>query len=467
VAKNILSVGFRFPGNFAEYVSLSSRRSLLDAHLIVFRPSVEPFAWVQDHYQGKRSLQDSASFELKDAASHWRQQIQLAVAAGKTVVVFLPELQEVFVDTGGRSYSGTGRNRSTTRHVEMFTNYRMLPTFAERIISADGKHMKLTEHGALLAAYWNEFGSASEYRVLFEGLKTRPFIETAGGLAAATMFSLAGGQGRVILLPVLAKYDVEPETATLYPDESSHRWSPADKGFGQKLVSALLSIDTAVRGESNTSPPPAWADDDSYTLEAERVLKQEILECDADIEALLAKRAELAKTLMSEGSLRRLLYEKGKPLEAAILEALRTLGLEAEPFDTSESEFDSVFVSAEGRFIGEAEGKDSKQIAIDKLRQLEMNIQEDFARAEVSEPARPVLFGNAFRLEPPAERNSQFFTDKCVTQAARTGTALVRTTDLFTVARIIRETGDTDFATTCRSAILQQGGRVVEFPMKQ
>ena len=95
------------------------------------------------------------------------------------------------------------------------------------------------------------------------------------------------------------------------------------------------------------------------------------------------------------GRLRGLLFEKGKPLEEAIIEGLRKLGFTAEPFKDDGSEFDVVFESPEGRLIDEAEGKDNKAVNVDKLRQLQMNIHEDLLRDSVAEPAKPVLFGNA------------------------------------------------------------------------
>jgi hypothetical protein len=60
-------------------------------------------------------------------------------------------------------------------------------------------------------------------------------------------------------------------------------------------------------------------------------------------------------------------YEKGALLEQAILQALRLIGFEAEQYRESDSEFDVVFVSPEGRCLGEAEGKDNRAINIDKL----------------------------------------------------------------------------------------------------
>jgi hypothetical protein len=159
-----------------------------------------------------------------------------------------------------------------------------------------------------------------------------------------------------------------------------------------------------------------------------------------------------------------LLYEKGTPLEDAVLEALDVLGFKAERFKEGGSEFDSVFTSPEGRFLGEAEGKDSKAINIEKLRQLSMNVHEDYEREEVTELAKGVLFGNAQRLEDLSARD-QFFTEKCVREARRFGFALVRTPDLFIAAKHVRERGDEAFKKRCREALLNtEGGAVVVFP---
>jgi hypothetical protein len=92
-----------------------------------------------------------------------------------------------------------------------------------------------------------------------------------------------------------------------------------------------------------------------------------------------------------------------------------------------------------------------------------MNIHEDFDREGVTEPAKAVLFGNAIRLTPPKERGG-FFTEKCMTAAKRIGCALVRTTDLFEVARCLADTPSAEFAQQCRRSILNANGEVVVFP---
>ena len=100
------------------------------------------------------------------------------------------------------------------------------------------------------------------------------------------------------------------------------------------------------------------------------------------------------------------MFETGKQLESAILEALRILGFAADGFSDSQSEFDAVFTDPSGaRLLGEAEGKNDKAVNIDKLDQLDRNVQEDFTKRDDSTVyAKGVLFGNAFPpLPPPKE----------------------------------------------------------------
>lgn len=92
-----------------------------------------------------------------------------------------------------------------------------------------------------------------------------------------------------------------------------------------------------------------------------------------------------------------------------------------------------------------------------------MNIHEDLAREEVIEPAKGVLFGNAYRLSP-AEQRGEFFTDKCHMAAKRSNTILVRTPDLFKVAKYLSRKADKNYAKACRKAILESPGEIVQFP---
>ena len=74
-----------------------------------------------------------------------------------------------------------------------------------------------------------------------------------------------------------------------------------------------------------------------------------------------------------------------------------------------------------------------------------------------------VLFGNAFRLRPIEERDD-FFTQKVKSAAKASNVALVRTSDLFKVARALKNNSDPSFAQACREAIRDGVGAVVIFP---
>lgn len=219
----------------------------------------------------------------------------------------------------------------------------------------------------------------------------------------------------------------------------------------------------SVRSKSRT-PPPVWAQDPRFATTEESQIQVSIARVTRDIACLQQKRTTLEQQLTEAGQLRGLLYETGLPLEQAVREALILFGFSAKNYKESDSEFDVVFESKEGRFIGEVEGKDSRAINIDKLDQLERNLREDFAREGVAAFAKGVLFGNSERLVPPSERGESF-TAKCVTASRRSGIALARTADIYGPARYLRETTDPSYATACRKAILETAGDVVAFPV--
>ena len=463
MAKNIVTVGLEIPAHSESYVSVRSEQSLLDYDVIVFVPDISDLSnSYSEYYQGKPSLSDNASFTLKEKASRWKQELVTAFEHGKTIFIYLAELTEVFVATGTVDYSGTGRNRATIRHVELFNNFKLLPFTLDRVIAARGQEMKPAKSLGVLSSYWTEFGPLSQYEVYFESNVVAPAIvtktgnKTVGGIIRGKTGSKAGA---VVLLPPVA-YDrtklIEEKNKKIY-------WNKIGVAFGKKWISALLEIDGAISLASQQTPQPNWVKLATFALQKESEIQNEITELNARVEDLNAKKQTLLSEMRREASLRNLLYETGPLLEAAILEALRILGVEGTGFKDAGSEFDVVFTWKGTRFLGEVEGKDSKAINVDKISQLERNLSEDFAREDVNEYAHGILFGNAFRLQELATRG-EFFTLKCTSTAERIKAALVRTPDLFFVARHVKESGDADFAERCIAAIAAARGAVVQFP---
>ncbi|HEX8190986.1 MAG TPA: hypothetical protein VF586_21685, partial [Pyrinomonadaceae bacterium] len=242
------------------------------------------------------------------------------------------------------------------------------------------------------------------------------------------------------------------------------RWTDEAVIAANKFVTSLIEIDRQLRAGKASTPPPAWVQNEAFRLAGEGEAEGRISELEERISNLREELAEERAGLEEMQKPKRLLYEKGAELEDALVDALLTLGFEAGNYRAGDSEFDVVFESAEGRCLGEAEGKDDKAVSVDKLRQLEMNIQEDFNREGVSDYAKPVLFGNGFRLKPPDARATEF-TEKCLTGARRSRAALVRTSDLYPVVAYLKEHDDPVYAKACREAIFNAEGAVVRFPV--
>ena len=459
MAYKILSVGFDFPGGECEYVAHRSERSLLDADIVIFQPGLSSDYAVQASHNGQPCLYDDSSFALRRDLKHWHSELLNSFRAEKTIIVYLSKPETVYVATGETRWSGTGRSARGTRIVEPIETYSAIPLELRGVVPATGETMRPAGELGALSPYWKLCAPHSQYEVYLADDTKKPLFVTRTGdkIVGATV---TGEKGSMLLLPNLV---TDSEEFVGAEEEGEGNWTPTAIKFGKQLLDCIVELHTTLIARRDETPIPSWARESKYRLHEEVAIEKEIEEVDRGITALQDRRAALTEKRQKAGVLRGLIYEKGKPLEHAILETLRIMGFNAEPFRDAESEFDAVFVAPEGRFLGEAEGKDNGSINVDKLSQLERNIQEDFAKEGVTEHARGVLFGNAFRLAPVSERKD-FFTAKCVSGAKRSGVALVRTPDLFEVAKYLKSSGDESFATLCRKAIFNAKGAIVEFP---
>jgi hypothetical protein len=203
MSKTFGSVACEVPGGLSEFVSFASRSSLLEWDIIIFNPSITDNFGHYSSYQGKPSLDEYRSVTVQEAIQHWRRELAEALRVGKTIFVFLPTPQEAWVDTGRREYSGTGRNRHTTRIVAPITNYETLPVSLQ-VTASDGKGMALTPAGAVLANYWQRFATQSVYRVLIGSTVETPLVITkTGNRTVGALIRSAESAGSLVLLPHL------------------------------------------------------------------------------------------------------------------------------------------------------------------------------------------------------------------------------------------------------------------------
>ncbi|WP_407312989.1 hypothetical protein [Pseudomonas sp. nanlin1] len=463
--KKILTIGLSLADDSSEFCEFESDISLLDWDIILFKPDIHKYICrAESAFEGKPCLSDDQSFKLKNQSEHWRREIKAAVEHGKLVVVFLSELTPLSIATGQKQFSGTGRNQKVTRIVTDYNNYQSIPLDLKPVASR-GREIKLAERGSeIITSYWHEFSGYSSYNVIVESVPSPILLTKHGNKAVGSVSRSKSSSGVLLCLP-----DIDFYSDSFFIDddggENEGDWTSEAKQFASRMIKAVVSMEKSLRAFSDLTPEPDWAKKSRYKLNDEVLAAERLVLIEKNLQRIQAEKDAVMDQASDLGRLRNLLFEKGKPLELAILDALKTIGFNVTQFDNGESEFDAVFESKEGRLIGEAEGKDNKAINIDKLRQLALNIHEDFERDEVNEPAKPVLFGNPYRLQSVEERPEPF-TNKCISAAATSSTALVFTPDLFLVAKYLKDKCDEVYAAECRKALLTTIGKVrfPEFP---
>ena len=344
MTKRVLTVGCRIPGGFGEYVSFDSKASLLDADFALFCP---PLVLRTEN--------------LKRTIDHWNRELEDALDAGNTAFVLLSDYREI---TLGRK--------------SVVANYDMLP-YPIDVVRSTGTSMTLNHGQSILGDYWQQFGAESRYLVHMTELDGfDPLVITRhGDRVVGAVHRAENGDGALVLLPWL---DFDREEFAYAPDEhdGSYTWSHEAVEWGRRYFETLSSLDDALKFRDSRTPTPLWAQSDAFKTSQEIALSGQLGEIEARITRLNSKKEETEARIASAASLTWLLFEQGHELEGAVLQAMSLMGFEANSYRDADSEFDAVLECTEGRCIGEVEGRDNKAIGIDKMRQLEVNILEDF-----------------------------------------------------------------------------------------
>jgi hypothetical protein len=207
----------------------------------------------------------------------------------------------------------------------------MLPfLLASPPVNSKGSAMKLLAGAEVLAPYWSEFGAESEFKVIL-GNQTGVCISTkAGDKPVGALLRSKDSLGTVVLLP-----DIEFEREEFI--NSRFQRTAAAKQFAARMIAAVVALDGALKNSAEVTPEPDWASNPAFVLAKELTLRSELIEAEQQLQAAQLRKEGLLDRLNDAGRLRALLYEKGKPLERSILEALRWLGFDATPFRNADS----------------------------------------------------------------------------------------------------------------------------------
>jgi hypothetical protein len=316
-----------------------SDQTLLDADIILFEPTLGEFD-AYDNYNGKVLLPEHTSFATKERLDHWRSEIISAVKAGKVAIIYLVKPNEGYRHTGSKQFSGTGRSRVTSNLVTEISSYKAV-SYLSAVTPKSDKEIRIEKDAPFFAPYWTEFSECSPYEVEIAGDFKKILLKSRAGDRVVGAATYAAG-GFLLFLPPL-RYD---KNKFVRHDGSSgtNRGTDAASKFRKQLVAALVAMADSLRQSTQSTPAPTRTAESKFRLAEEGDLESAISTCTAEIAERQARKAALGVQLAKAGKLRRLLFEQGRPLENAVLEALRLLGFEAKPLADGDWEFDAVFL---------------------------------------------------------------------------------------------------------------------------
>jgi len=326
---------------------------------------------------------------------------------------------------------------------------------------AEGDVIKLAPKGKILANFFRLFDDYCCYNERFPLTDDWTPLLLTGARNRAVAIMSKQANGHFFVLPEL------PYFADLYESFLAGHLSEDRKQHFKKtsyaFIQELLRIHSVLSPDDSSPPPPDWAKAPSFQTPRLQIALARLPEIDQELNQVQTKHHQATAEVTEARELQLLLYANGKPLERAVLKALRLFGFHAERFADPDSEFDAIFTCQEMRMLGEAEGRDNGPIDVDKMRQLCTNLDEDFARPDVTAYAKGVLFGNPQRLRPPSKRKVNF-TAKCLHMAEQRHIALVLTPSLFKPAAYLEHNPDEDYAKACRDAIYACSGAIAQLP---
>ena len=472
--KKIIALGIEFfpddeKNEFITCVDFNTHLSLADADIILISPTYYPqYDYsIFETYRGKTCLDENSSGRFLDDLSFWKKEVAKTMEEGKTIFLILNKPNEFFFKTGKQEHSGSGRNRQTTAFVDLFNSYEMVSPILSNAHFSAGSEITYKNKNPILSTLWEENKQYFHYQASFNppDFKGDPFFYQKRGKSVLGGIVSSKYGGKVVCLPAIELEAPDFTYSKVDSDsgEEEEYWAEEAKLFTRRFAKAIIGIDNSLKSNSDLTPPPKWSMEEAYVLQSVIDIEDKVKKIQTTIEKQEIKKLSLKEQEQLEKIPTYLLYEKGKPLEIAVREALKVFGIKATSYLDNESEFDVVFSCEEGTFLGEVEGRDTSAIAVKKLSQLMRNLAEYLSKDDVTEPAKGILFGNGYRLTEPEKRECQF-TEKCITGATQATIALVNTADLFPVVKYLKENSDTEFKKQCRKSLLNTTSGIVQFP---
>jgi hypothetical protein len=435
--------------------SFASDVSVFDYDLVIWDPrnSLDDYI-AYEKYMGQPALTDNSSVEFSSDFKRRHGEFSKFLDSGRVLIVISrPPIKCAFA-TGERKYSGTGRNRVTTRIVDSATLQAAIPRPDVTFVPAKGQRIQTVGDGpiqALIRKYHRNF----EYHAILNNAPGIAVAEVAGTNQAVASIEVTPSGGILLILPHIELRNLEKSPSADDPEDDES--DDADEGDRDEFVEIapefqedLIAAITRLSGNAEASRP-AWSQ--RFATEFQQKVRDEVLAEQRRVEEARTALAEAKQRAEDAEAQDQLFLGTGKALEIQVRDVLQILGGEVHEAAPGRDDWRATF--PEGRVVVEVKGV-SKSAAEKHAAQLEKWVAS--AYEETGELHKGLLVVNTWREVPLDERTGPDFPDQMIGYSTARQHALLTGLQLFTIRQQIESGAAT--AEEWRKAIFGAAGRV-------
>jgi len=435
-----------FEAEDADRYAFTSMVSAFDYDVVIWDPvgtSNKYEGAYRGEYRGRPAPTEAESVALLEALTRRKQEFTDFLSLGRSIIVIASPPQRIWIDTGKKDTSGTGRNQKVTRIVE---DVDLLSAIPGQVSTVAGRGLELSPVSPTAASLWRQTKDCWIYRCFLNKFPGAKLLVVAGTEKVVGSVEVSPDGGVLALLP-------EPWIPTDDDEDDEPEKGSRDTGAAEDDDEGFVDVPAQMiawaRGLSlhESEPIPAWAAVFKFTSEIQR--QEELTRLERSIAKLATKLDSLKHEQAEDDRWKRLSFSSGTALEDQVRRAFEVLGFTVLEAQRGRSDLRLQWEAE--RVVVEVKGL-SKSAAEKNAAQLEKWVAEEMADGV---NAKGVLVVNTWREKAPDQRETDF-PDQMIPYATARSHCLLTSLQLLTVARDVSD-GKTDAASAARAILSTTG----------
>ncbi|WP_150253122.1 hypothetical protein [Nocardiopsis deserti] len=415
----LLSLDFDPVYDDADRSTFSSDLSVFDYDVVIWDPEASLNSYslhvFNGYYRGHPSLDDHDSVQIQADVKRRRAEFVEFLNSGRTLVVITRPPQSCYVDSGNRSFSGTGKSRVTTRLLEPFNLLSAFPFDEAKFSRASGSRIEFDGSGPVVDLL-KKYKDKLAYCAFIKNPLGAPVARVAGTDRIVSSILRTEGDGYLILVPAINLRD-EPGNG----DSDDEGWLPEAPQFQADLLAAISQL-----SGSKSMSRPQWIA--RYATDEQEHLRLEIVKQQKKIEEARTRLADLQRQKELAEAKDQLFLGSGRALELEVKSVLELLGGAVTEPTPGRDDWKVSF--SEGDAVVEVKGI-KKSAAEKHAAQLEKWVAT--ALEETEKAPKGILAVNTWRERPLDERTEADFPDQMIPYCEGRQHCLVTGLQLFVI----------------------------------